>query len=158
MMSTRDRILTYFKFDMETLLNEFNNYYNIKYKDMPLYLQTFFLYFSNLSEIGLQILIKSNYPIREAKHLHLILPCFERVYTREELLKNMQELQLHPVHYYGLFIFSYFFYERFLDFIKFGYEKPLDGIITQIPTIESNILTLLDIIKSPPTRGHFSTV
>lgn len=154
MTPTRDRILSYFKYDMESLLNEFNNYYNIKHQEMSRYLQTFFYYFSNLSEIGLQILIHSQYPIHEAKVLHLVLPNHEKIYTSNEFIQNMNQLNLRPEHYYGLFIFSYFFYERFLDYIKFGYEKPVEHIITQIPIIETNILTLLEVIKSPLKRGQ----
>lgn len=149
MTPARDRILTYFNYNLEALLDEFNNYYNIKHHEMPRYIQTFFHYFTNLSEIGLQHLIRTHFPVSDARQIHLVLPNHEKRYTKDEFFQNMHAINLHPDHYYGLFIFSYFFYERFLDYIKFAYEKPVENIITQIPTIEANILYLLKIIKSP---------
>jgi len=67
-------VLAYFNYDIEKLLDEFNHYYNIKYYEIPTYYQTTFMYFTHLSEIALQHLIKHRFPVKQAKALTRVLP------------------------------------------------------------------------------------
>lgn len=147
MYTNNERVLTYFKYDLEKLLDEFNTYYNIKHQEIPLYFRSIFLYFTNLSEIGLQTLLHANYNTHNAQELFYVLPSHLKVYTRDELLENMNQLGLSPIHYYGLFLFSYYFYETFLEYIKMSVERNLIELTTQIPNVETNALLLLEIIK-----------
>lgn len=140
-------VLSYFHYDLEKLLDEFNNYYTIKQYEIPTYYQTIFMYFTHLSEIGLQILIKSQFNVKDARQMVQILPAHLRLYTEQDFIQNMQQLRLPPIHYYGLFIYSYYFYEIYIDYLKNNYEKSLNHLASQLPIVEANIHLLNRIIR-----------
>jgi hypothetical protein len=150
MERTNFNVLSYFNYDIERVLDEFNNYYNIEYHKIPTYFRTIFLYFTNLSENSLQTLIQAKYDIKNAQDLMKIIPIHKRELTSQDIMKNMQQVKLTPLQYYGLYCFSYYFYEVFLDYIKFNNPKPLNKLASQIPIIEGNINRLKIIIKKSP--------
>jgi len=59
-------LIQYFNYDLEVLLDEFNNYYALKYNQLPLYVQALYLYFSHLAENSLELLIKSQFNYKQA--------------------------------------------------------------------------------------------
>jgi hypothetical protein len=150
MERTNFNVLSYFNYDIERVLDEFNNYYNIEYHKIPTYFRTIFLYFTNLSENALQTLIQAKYDIKNAQDLMKIIPIHKRALQSQEIINNIQQVKLPPTQYYGLYCFSYYFYEVFLDYIKFNNPKPLTKLASQIPIIEENITLLKTIIKKSP--------
>lgn len=146
-------VLAYFNYDSELLLDEFNHYYNIKQQEIPPYYLSIFMYFTHLSELGLQILIKNNYHFKQAQEISGILPAYIKIYTEDEFLYNMQRLKLKPLHYYGLFLYAYYFFEIYIDFLKNGYEKSLNHLSHQLPVIEANIRSLNRLLPSLATKN-----
>jgi hypothetical protein len=156
METNKYQVLSYFKYDIEKLLDEFNNYYSIKQVRMPNHFRTIFLYFSNLSEIGLQSLIHSQFDVKNAKQITKVLPSYPNRLTSKELRQNMSQLQMNPVHYEGLFTFSYYFYEIFLNYVKNNQAKPLLHLGSQMPIIENNIQLLKETIKGSQSMKPFN--
>lgn len=147
-------ILNYYNYDIEKVLDEFNNYYNIKQRKIPIHFQTIYLYFSNLSERSLRTLIQSNYNIKNAKEITRLIPIYQDYLTKDQIIQNMNDLNVTPMQYYGLISYSYYFYEVFLYYIRNDQEKQLIHLASRIPIIEYNLKLIERLIKSPQQRTY----
>ena len=136
---TENSLIKYFNYDLEKLLNEFNNYYVLKSGKLPSYIQALFLYFSHLAENSLHVLIDNNYNIRYAKEIEYVPKIDRKVFTAEEMTAIIRNKPLNPVIFYALTGFSLNFFEKFLLYIKYGDEKGIHLLLKNLPVIEDNL-------------------
>jgi len=83
-------LIEYFNYDLEKLLNEFNNYYVTRSQKIPLQIQTLFIYFSHLAENSLQLLINLNYNYKYAMDIVNVPSIYIKPYSEEEKQADMQ--------------------------------------------------------------------
>lgn len=143
---SKNNLIEYFNYDLEKLLDEFNNYYVLKSAKIPLQYQVLFLYFSHLAENSLQLLIDIKYNIKYATAIINIPSIYIKPYSRQEINHFLQKMGVNPKQFYGLTGFSLYFFEIFLQYIRYNDEKELLVILKNIPVIEKNLRTIYKII------------
>lgn len=132
-------LIEYFDYDLERLLNEFNNYYVLKAKNLPLYIQSLYLYFSHLAENSLQLLITENFNHKKAIDILYVPNMYIKPYSEEEINSFLKNYQANTKIFYGLAGFSLYFFVYFLAYIKYSDEKGINLILKNIPIIEKNL-------------------
>ncbi|HEY8364852.1 MAG TPA: hypothetical protein VIK84_04700, partial [Haloplasmataceae bacterium] len=95
-------LIEYFDYDLERLLNEFNNYYVLKAKNLPLYIQSLYLYFSHLAENSLQLLITENFNHKKAIDILYVPNMYIKPYSEEEINSFLKNYQANTKIFYGL--------------------------------------------------------
>ncbi|ERJ13371.1 hypothetical protein [Haloplasma contractile] len=134
-----NQVLNYFKYNLINILDEFEFYYTNNYKNMPLYIRSLYLYFSNLAENSIIILKKNNYDPTVAEELNTIPNIYKRELSHEDIKKWLFNKKISNDQFLGLCLFPIYFYDRFLHYIKYDMEKSLNLLYINIPIIESNL-------------------
>ncbi|MDF2700725.1 MAG: hypothetical protein K0Q49_2288 [Haloplasmataceae bacterium] len=132
-------IIEYFNYDLEKMIDEFNNYYVLKAIKIPTHIQSLYLYFSHLAENSIQLLINSNYNVKNAFDIVNIPGIYIKPYSTEEINQFFQKTRLNHKHFYGLAGFSMYFFDIFYQYIKFNDAKGLDILFKNIPIVEQNL-------------------
>lgn len=145
-MEFNENVIKYFKYDLEKILDEFNNYYNLKNTKIPLHIQVLYLYFSNLSENSLQLLINSNYNVKNALDIEYIPSFYTKAYNQQEINVIVKKSNIKPIHFYGLAAFSLYFFELFLKYIKYNHEGSLKVLFKNIPIVEHNLNLIHNLV------------
>ncbi len=135
----KGKLIEYFNYDLEKLLNEFNNYYVLKSPKIPLHIQSLYLYFSHLAENSLHLLIDLNYNYQHALDIINIPNIYIKPYKEEEINKFLHNYRSNTKIFYGLAGFSLYFFEAFLAYVKYTQEKNIYLIFKNIPIIEENL-------------------
>lgn len=140
MMETgKHSLIQYFNYDLEKLLNEFNNYYVLKSPKLPLHMQSLYLYFSHLAENSLDLLINEKYNYQHALDIVNIPNIYIKPYSEEEINRFLNNYRPNTKIFYGLAGFSLYFFESFLAYVKYNQEKDINEINKNIPIIEKNL-------------------
>lgn len=139
-------LLEYFNYNLETLLNEFNNYYITKSPTIPIFIQTLYLYFSHLAENSLQLLIKNKFNYQNALDILNTPNIYQKPYTQTEIQYFLRNYQHNPQIFYGLVGFPLYFFVFFLKFIKYNDDKDLNLLLKNIPIIENNLNMIRQLI------------
>ncbi len=139
MKSNKNSLIEYFNYDLEKALDEFNNYYVLKSPKIPLNIQVLYLYFSHLAENSLAFLINYNYNIKSAVDIINMPIIYIKPLSEVEIYNFLQKYQINPRHFYGLVGFSLYFFEFFLQYIKYNNDKYLFELYKNIPIIEDNL-------------------
>ena|SRR5690554_3163344 len=139
----KNSLIEYFNYNLENLLNEFNNYYIMKSRKLSLFIQTLYLYFSHLAENSLQLLINNNFAYQNALDIINIPNIYIKPYSKEEINLFLKNYQQNPQIFYGLSGFPLYFFKFFLNYIKYNDDKGLNLLFKNIPIIEEN----LDLIR-----------
>jgi len=142
----KPNVIRYFNYDLEKILDEYNHYYVSKAQLMPVHIQVLYLYFSNLAENSLQILINSNYNVKSALDIENIPHLYIKPYSQTEINNLVKKSNLKPIQFYGLASFSIYFFEFFLKYTKYNHEDSLTILFKNIPIIEHNINLLHNLI------------
>jgi hypothetical protein len=135
----KNALIEYFNYDLEKLLNEFNNYYVLKATKLPLYIQTLFLYFSHLAENSLQLLINNKYNYQNAIDVINVPNIYIKPYNETEINNFLNNYRQNPQIFYGLAGYPLYFFTNFLAYVKYNQEKGLNLINKNIPNIEHNL-------------------
>lgn len=132
-------LIQYFNYDLEVLLDEFNNYYSLKYNQLPLYIQAIYLYFSHLAENSLELLIKNQFNYKQAYDIVNVPRIYKKHFTEAEIHSYLKSYRPRGEIFYGLIGYPLYFFEAFLDYIRYEHEKRIHKILTNIPIIEDNL-------------------
>ncbi len=135
----KNTLIEYFNYDLESLLNEFNNYYVLKAAKLPLYIQSLYLYFSHLAENSLQLLIVNNFNYKKAYDIVNVPNIYIKPYSEEEINRFLKNYRPNGQIFYGLAGFSLYFFEFFLNYVKYTHEKGIHILLKNIPIIEDNL-------------------
>lgn len=139
-------LIEYFNYNLEKLLNEFNNYYVLKSANLPLYIQSLYLYFSHLAENSLQLLINNKFNYQYALDIVNIPNIYIKTYSEQEINLFLKNFRHNPQIFYGLAGFPLYFFTFFLNYIKYNDENGLILLFKNIPIIESNLHLIRQII------------
>lgn len=132
-------LIQYFNYDLEVLLDEFNNYYALKYNQLPLYVQALYLYFSHLAENSLELLIKRQFNYKQAYDIVNVPRIYKKRFTETEVYNYLKNYQPRGEIFYGLIGYPLYFFEALLDYIKYEQERGIHKILMNLPIIEENL-------------------
>lgn len=136
---SKNTLIEYFNYDLEKLLNEFNNYYVLKSPKLPLQIQTLYLYFSHMAENSLQLLIKLNYNYKYALDIVNVPSIYIKPYSETEINQFLKNYRPNAQIFYSLAGFSLYFFEIFLKYVKYNQDKDIYLLFKNIPIIEENL-------------------
>ncbi len=142
----KQTLIEYFNYDLEKLLNEFNNYYILKSPKLPLHIQALYLYFSHLAENSLELLIKLNFNYQNAHDIVNVPSIYIKPYSESEINQFLKNYQPNSKIFYGLTGFSLYFFEYFLQYAKFNQENDIQILFKNIPIIEANLKLIHKLI------------
>lgn len=146
METNKNSLIEYFNYDLEKMLDEFNNYYVLKSPKIPLNIQVLYLYFSHLAENSLELLINSKYNVKSAIDIVNMPIIYIKPFSDTELNSFLQKYRVNPKHFYGLLGFSLYFFEFFLQYIKYNNDKYLNELFKNITIIENNLKLIRKIL------------
>jgi len=139
-------LIEYFNYDLEKLLNEFNNYYVTRSQKIPLQIQTLFIYFSHLAENSLQLLINLNYNYKYAMDIVNVPSIYIKPYSEEEINQFLKNYRPNAEVFYGLTGFSLYFFDIFLSYVKYNQENDINLLFKNIPIIEENLRQIRKLV------------